>query len=234
MQATLAISYYLKDTAIQRWDLVCSRRYVPRYIQSIFFIGNFFGALISGYIADTFGRRFCYCLFVTLWIFSGVLGSVTIDLYVWILTRFMCGAVSLGYYNVVSVYTTELTSGKWRTMQDYFFGANAWDFGIVLLGTLACFCRNMQLLEMIIALTNVPFLLAWLLLPESPRWLLSKGEKEQASKIMETICKINKRPREKVKEFMKTFEIDEEQQEGTISDLFRTPAVSVESLCQMI
>jgi len=41
----------------------------------VFFAGNFVGVLASGPIADHFGRKTCYCFFLTLWIVLGVLSS---------------------------------------------------------------------------------------------------------------------------------------------------------------
>jgi hypothetical protein len=82
--------------------------------------------------------------------------------------------MSLGYNNVLSVYLTELTSGKWRAKQSYFFQANAWDSGIIVLAGIAYVCRDMANLELVIALTNLPWLLAWLLMDESPRFSLAQ------------------------------------------------------------
>ncbi len=214
-----------RNTAIQRWDLVCSKQYIPSYVQTIFFVGNFVGVIASGPIADTFGRKFCYCLFVTIWIASGVIGSMAGNLYVWITTRFVCGAMSLGYNNVLSAYSTELTSGKWRAKQGYFFGANAWDSGVILLGFMAYMIRDMQMLELTIALSNIPFLLAWFLMQESPRWLLSKGKKDRAKVVITRVCKLNKRPVHVVEPFVDNFEMTEEEQKGNIMDLFRTPNI---------
>ncbi len=215
----------LQNTAIQRWNLVCAQEYVPRYVQTIYFIGNFAGVLASGPIADTYGRKFCYCLFLTIWIISGFIGSLTSNLHVWTFTRFLCGAVSLGYNNVLSVYGVELTAGKWRAFQNYLFVSNAWDGGVILLAVLVYFCRNMKTLEMVIAFSNIPFLLAWFLMQESPRWLLSKGRKKRARKIIKTITRINRRPLEKVDEFVDNFTTEEKQQQGNITDLFRTHGI---------
>lgn len=42
--------------------------------------------------------------------------------------------------------------------------------------------------------TSAPFILYycyWFYLPESPRWLLAKGRFEEASKILETLARVN-------------------------------------------
>jgi len=77
----------------------------------------------------------------------------------WLCLRFCCGAVSLGYNNVLSVYITELTSGVWRSRVGHFFGESCWNAGIVALGILAYFVRDMIAMELIIGLTGIPFLL---------------------------------------------------------------------------
>lgn len=45
--------------------------------------------------------------------------------------------------------------------------------------------------------TSLPFILYyfyWFFLPESPRWLLSKGKYKEALKILETLARINNKP----------------------------------------
>lgn len=45
--------------------------------------------------------------------------------------------------------------------------------------------------------TSLPFLfyfIYWFYLPESPRWLLAKGQYEKAQKVLEKLAKVNKKP----------------------------------------
>ncbi len=124
---------------------------------------------VSGPVGDAIGRKNCYCLFLTIWVAVGAVGAYTTNLYLWMLTRFVVGFTSLGYNNCLVVYLVEITTGKWRNAFFYYFMSTGWDLGIITLGILAYFIRNITDLELVIALSNLPYLLAWILMLESPR-----------------------------------------------------------------
>ncbi len=167
---------------------------------------------------------------------AGVLGSLVPDLYLWLALRFVAGAMSLGYNNVLSVYKTELTGGKWRSRAGHYFGESFWNVGLIVLGTLAYFIRNMRTLELVVGLSASPFILGWLLMPESPRWQLVKGRKKEAKRTMRMICRVNRRSTRGLDEFVDNFrdharqDREEEERGGfllpmkTVWDLFRYPA----------
>ncbi len=96
--------------------------------------------------------------------------------------------------------------------------------GIVALGGLAYLCRNMARLELIVSMTNVPYLLAWVLMPESPRWLLSKGRREEAKRVIRKMCSWNGRTMDGVDGFVDEFVIEKRQRKGTV--LLRTNTVN--------
>ena len=52
----------------------------------------------------------------------------------------------------------------------------------------------MRHLELFIGLSAIPFMILWWILPESPRWLLSKGRNEEAIKNLSLVCRTNKKP----------------------------------------
>lgn len=121
--------------------------------------------------------------------------SIGRNLYGWILVRFICGALSLGYNNSLAVYGMETTHGKWRAILGNLFGELFWNLGHMSLGGLAYGIRNMYTLELVIGLSASPFILLWsgsmriivrliryvfcfrFVMPESPRWLLASGKK---------------------------------------------------------
>ena len=76
----------------------------------------------------------------------------------------------------------------------------------------------MKHLELFIGLSAVPFLSLWFILPESPRWLLSKGRKQEAIKVLTWACKWNKKPPPSFEQL--DFEIEESDvQKGTIKGI---------------
>lgn len=63
--------------------------------------------------------------------------------------------------------------------------------GLILLAGITYMVRDWSNLAYV---TSAPFILYyiyWFVLPESPRWLLAKGRLEEASKILETLAKVN-------------------------------------------
>lgn len=66
-------------------------------------------------------------------------------------------------------------------------------FGLMLLSGVTYLIRDWKYLSLA---TSIPFLLYflyWFVLPESPRWLLTKGKFEEASRILEKLAKVNKK-----------------------------------------
>ena len=189
-----------------------------------FFAGNFVGVMVSGFIADKFGRKFGYLLFLTLWIVFGAGSSHVSNFFLWLLCRFMCGALSIGYYNALVVWMVEHTHGKWRSLLAHMFADAAYHLGILLLAALVYFNRDMVKLELIIGLANLPFLLLWFIMPKSPRWLLAKERKPEAKIAMNRICQWNKLPAVNVDEFVNSY-TKEKIMTGRYFDLFEHPSI---------
>ena len=87
----------------------------------------------------------------------------------------------------------------------------------------------MKHLELVIGLSALPFMSLWYLLPESPRWLLSKGRNEEAINVIRLACKLNKMPMPNKITFPST-SVDIIKS-GTIKDLITYPAIRRNSIC---
>ena len=69
----------------------------------------------------------------------------------------------------------------------YFFTA-----GYLVTGTMAYLIRDWHLLQIALSVPGIVFLSYWWFLPESIRWLLTQGRKEEANAILRKVAKENK------------------------------------------
>ena len=193
------------------------------------------GVLLIGPFSDWYGRKTAYCTALTIWSAVTIIGHFVKNPYIWIATRFIAGASSLAYNTAADVYRVELTSGKMRSAAGHWFGELPWNIGHLTLGLLVYLIPNMNHLELFIGLSALPFMILWYFLPESPRWLISKGRNEEAIKVLKTACQWNKKPLEKLekleKELSDRSQVENDFVKGTFLDLMRFPAMRRNALC---
>jgi putative MFS transporter len=156
---------------------------------SVTFLGMMFGALLTGFIGDRYGRRFTYQANLALFGVAALLAAFAPNMTVLIALRFFMG-VGLGAENVVGYSTmTEFvppaTRGRW-------------------LGLVAVLVVTGLPVSALLAWVMVPYfgwrsmfvvgglgaLLVWRArknLPESPRWLESVGRTDEAEALISRI-----------------------------------------------
>ena len=66
--------------------------------------------------------------------------------------------------------------------------------------------------------------------PCSPRWLLSKGKSAEAKRVIRHACKLNGKSAEAVDDFVDNYVSDLDEEQGSIVDLFRWPAMRRNSI----
>ncbi len=100
----------------------------------------------------------------------------------------------------------------------------------MVLGLLNFLFPNVQYIELGTHLGSLILLPLWVfLIPETPRWLLRKGKVDKADKVLDKICKFNKRP---YLGLDPKFKADwDSNEKGFILDLFRFKAVARNTIC---
>ena len=169
-------------------------------IQVTYFLGNFVGTLLGGFVSDHCGRKLCYLLCLALWIILAVTSSQVENLYTWVILRFLCATVSSGYYVASSVYLVEITHGKWRALFVNTLHGVGSKAGLVVDAIMVYLLKDMVLFQLALGLSN--FLVLWFIMPESPRWLLAQCKLEKAKKEMIKICEWNRQPTKIVTDFV--------------------------------
>lgn len=167
------------------WNLICDRAHVGANVQAGYAAGMLVGSFVFGAISDVFGRRFCMLLCSVLaTLFS--LGASLVDcLSFFTFLRFGTSASITGFFVCHYVYILELVGPSYRTM-----GAKVMDFywvtGASIMALLAYLIRDWRTLLLVASFPPALFLLLWMVLPESARWLLVRGEVEKAHDVLKT------------------------------------------------
>ncbi len=161
-------------------------------------IGCFIGAFLAGRFADVFGRRNVMMLAAALFLVGALVQGISHDHVIFVIAR-LCGGMAVGTASVLSpAYISEVAPanirGRMTTIQqvmiitgltaafvvNYFLAAAAGKSTNLFWGGLEAW-RWMYLMQ---ALPAAVFLVALFFIPESPRFLVSKGRHDHAAAVL--------------------------------------------------
>ncbi|XP_066269649.1 organic cation transporter protein-like [Branchiostoma lanceolatum] len=216
-----------KSTVVTDWDLVCGDSWKVNLAESLWMAGLMVGAVVGGHAADRWGRKpvllvalAADCVFATASAFSP--NYIAFAAY-----RFLMGAFTMVTTLVPFVIGTELVSSDKRGLVGMVIWIY-WAVAYVLLAGIAYLIRPWMWLQ--IAMT-VPFLVCisfWWIIPESPRWLISRNRHEEAAAIVRKAAEVaNVTIPDEV--FHDAIPLSQEQEQAkqsetyTFIDLFKTP-----------
>ena len=155
-------------------------------------IGIFFGGFLGGWFTDRYGRKMLYLLDLIAIIGLSVAQfwvETAIGLFV---LRFLIGVAVGADYPIATAFLAEFLPKKYRGpllagMLVMWFGGAACAY---IVGAVIMHFGGDEAWRYVLASTLIPgilFLIARAGTPESPRWLLSKGRKEEANKIIKRV-----------------------------------------------
>ncbi|NWW38898.1 S22A3 protein, partial [Panurus biarmicus] len=177
------------SSIVSEYDLVCGNAWMLDLSQAILNLGFLAGAFILGYAADRYGRILIYllsCLGVGI---CGIIVAFSPNFTVFLIFRFLQGMFGKGTWMTCYVIVTEIVGSDQRivgiVIQIFF------TLGIIILPGIAYLIPTWQGIQLAISLPNFLFLLYYWVVPESPRWLLTRKKGEKALKIMRNIAKHN-------------------------------------------
>nr|XP_037275734.1 beta-alanine transporter-like [Rhipicephalus microplus] len=177
-------------TIVSQLDWVCGENWKAYISHTVFFGAMSFGVVLFGALSDIFGR---VPVTVVVYMLSGVGAVVTFfteNFYVFLGTRVLVGGVLLAIYTNPFVLALEYMPPKKRMLMGGVFGLVYPLLGAAL-PWVAYAIGHWRLLNAVIVVPAILGTIVSMFVPESIRWLLSKGKTDKAKKIMRTIGKIN-------------------------------------------
>ena len=155
-------------------------------------IGTMFGSLLVGRPADCYGRRPVLAMLAVLFVISALGCALAWNWYALLFFRWLGGVAVGGASVVCPMYITEIAPARRRGLLVAVSQLN------IVVGVLAAYLSNYLVSRVmgadhpttwrwmfgIMTAPAVAFLLTVLMIPESPRWLVKKGRRQQAEAVL--------------------------------------------------
>ena len=188
-------------------------------------VGTIFGALIGGRLADRYGRKNLLFVIGILYVLGSVGTAVAWTHAILLAFRFV-GGIGVGLSSVCApIYTAEIAPARIRGRL-----VGLVQFNIVL-GILLAYLSNyiiqqtitdpMEAWRWMLGVMVVPsvfFLLLLFSVPETPRWLMSRGRNKEAVEISRRLCSTQAESEEQIAEIRQQLAAD--RTKGSLSDFF--------------
>ncbi|XP_050391448.1 organic cation transporter protein [Patella vulgata] len=179
-----------ESTFISEVDMICDRAFYRSLANMILFGGNLVGALGLGLVSDIIGRKKTLLISIVLWTGTGIGTAFSTDFISFATLRFFTGLAMSGIFMTSFVIGLELVGPSKRTIAGMVIMV-FWAIGLFVLTICAYLIRNWKTLTLVTSVPAIFFLSYWWLIPESARWLLSKGRNEEAEEIIRKAAKVN-------------------------------------------
>ncbi|KAL3307317.1 hypothetical protein Ciccas_014173, partial [Cichlidogyrus casuarinus] len=181
----------MPETLTEEFNLVCDRKWIQTIVFTSFMIGMVLGFPTGGAVADAYGRRMTFI--VTSVLVSLVTASLAFAPYISVFIGLYC---ALGFLDAIKVtliflIVFELTTARFRPLASFLIVVHMYFINRSLAILLAYVTMNWRYLCGAIAGVTCTAGLAALLLPESPRWLISQHRYQLAVKMLRRSFRFN-------------------------------------------
>ncbi|KAA3677564.1 MFS transporter, OCT family, solute carrier family 22 (organic cation transporter), member 4/5 [Paragonimus westermani] len=179
------------SSIVQSFDLVCERAWLEPFSTTLFMLGMLFGYYLGGWAGDRFGRRPTVIFWYVIGTLTGFLTSLSPNVITFCFGRFVLGAADSARTTVLFIFIFELTTPRCRSLL-----CSVWtisqSFGARALTTLLAYLiPNWRWFNAAITAVGLIGCLYLFMAPESPRWHLARGDRNEAIRTLHLGYRIN-------------------------------------------
>lgn len=222
---------------------VCERSSYQASAQSFFFVGSIIGGFIIGWIADRFGRLPAATCANMIACVAGIGSTYSTNFIQFTVCRFFVG---MGYDNCMMMtylLVLEYVAPKYRTLFANLPFAIFFTLGLTILPWISLACGHWKSIGLATSVPLAISLLTPFVMPESPRWLLTRGRVEDTINKVLSISRVNKKPipPRLVEQFRTTATKNTDTSSKSVIQMMKSPllrkmffCICVEYMCVMI
>ncbi|KHJ79709.1 hypothetical protein OESDEN_20636 [Oesophagostomum dentatum] len=181
----------IRYSAVDRWDLQGNRAWIKATVQSFYYVGHMIGALLWGITSDKIGRKRAFYIAIATQIICGALLVVAPTWWLFAVLKLGTGVAHPGIFAVGVVLGTELLGAKWRRLAAVGTGFTS-GVGELILVLVAYLTYDYRIIHVVIVAPSLIFFTYWWLVPESLRWLVAKGRRDEADRILHKAARMNR------------------------------------------
>ncbi|XP_078267186.1 organic cation/carnitine transporter 2-like [Rhinoraja longicauda] len=179
------------STIVSEWDLVCDDTWKGPFTTSLYFFGVLIGSGGSGVISDRFGRKIVLFGTMAVQVLFNLLLTLSPSWEIFCLINLLRGIGEISNYVTAFVLGSELLQKSIRVAYSTLGIGCFYAVGYMMLPFVAYFIRGWKMLMLTLTLISLLYIPLWWFIPESPRWLLSKGRVKEAESIIRLMAKKN-------------------------------------------
>ncbi|KAL6440762.1 hypothetical protein ACFW04_003304 [Cataglyphis niger] len=180
-----------EHTILDEWNFTCdANRWKLTLVGTMQSIGQFIGLMFAGYISDRYGRRTFLTLATSLAGVSGLIHSFSVNYWMVLAFEFLDATMAAGIYSAGFILGVEMIEVKNRLLASTIMCC-MFTIGEIMLGLFASWLRSWRMLLRVVYAPGLLAIFLPLVIPESVRWLLSKGKDDEVKKIYHKMARMN-------------------------------------------
>ncbi|CAG9787560.1 unnamed protein product [Diatraea saccharalis] len=181
--------YESNNTIVGEFDLGC-QEWKRTLVGTIHSVGLFAALPLTSYISDTFGRRTAVVLTAVCAGLMGLIRSFSPNYSMYLVFEFLDATLGSGVYSSGFILALEMVGLNRRVLGGNIISCS-FALGQVVLALVAWGIPYWRTLTRVLYAPSLLFIFYFFVLEESVRWLLSKGKKKEAARIIFKAADIN-------------------------------------------